>query len=302
MNVRPILQLLLFAFVLVGCQLAPAAEPFEGPVELLWPDGAPGAVGAEPADKPWLSIHRPPGDKMNGAAVIVCPGGGYGSLADSYEGHDVADWFNSFGVTAMVLKYRLAPRYRHPAPLNDAQRAIRLVRARAAEWRLDPRRIGILGFSAGGHLASTAGTHFDAGQVDAADNIDQQSCRPDFLVLCYPVVTMTSEHTHAGSRDNLLGVNADAKLAEHLSNEKQVTPDTPPTFMFHTNEDSPVPPENSVLFYLALRNAKVPAELHIYEKGPHGVGLGQRDPALATWPGRLADWLKGRGVLGKAEG
>ncbi|HVC95389.1 MAG TPA: alpha/beta hydrolase, partial [Pirellulales bacterium] len=202
-----------------------------------------------------------------------------------------------FGVTAMVLKYRLAPRYHHPAPLKDAQRAIRLVRARAGEWKVDPRRIGILGFSAGGHLASTAGTHFDAGRTDAAEEIDRQSCRPDFLVLCYPVVTMTGEFTHVGSRNNLLGENADAKLVEYLSNEKQVTPETPPTFMFHTNEDSAVPPENSVLFYLALRRARVPAELHIYEKGRHGVGLAQKDPALASWPALLVTWLRGRGIL-----
>ncbi|HUY35975.1 MAG TPA: alpha/beta hydrolase [Pirellulales bacterium] len=293
-----------FTSVVAVCQGAAAAEPcqgpakpFQGPVELLWPDGAPDAVGTEPADKPSLSVHRHPSDKMNGAAVIVCPGGGYGGLADSYEGHDVAEWFNTLGVTALVLKYRLAPRYRHPAPLNDAQRAIRLVRARAGEWQIDPRRIGILGFSAGGHLASTAGTHFDPGRAAAGDIIDRQSCRPDFLVLCYPVVTMTGESTHVGSRNNLLGENADLQLAEHLSNEKQVTPDTPPTFMFHTNEDSAVPPENSVLFYLALRKAKVPAELHVYEKGAHGVGLGRKSPALASWPGLLAAWLKGRGIL-----
>ncbi|HVC99441.1 MAG TPA: alpha/beta hydrolase [Pirellulales bacterium] len=297
MNMTRLPRLFLFLTMAASCQPAPAAEPFDGPVELLWPDGAPGAVGAEPGDVPWLSIHRPPIDKVNGASVIVFPGGGYGGLADDYEGHEVADWFNSFGVTAMVLKYRLAPRYHHPAPLNDAQRAIRLVRARAGEWQVDPRRIGILGFSAGGHLASTAGTHFDAGRSDAAEAIDRQSCRPDFLVLSYPVVTMTGEFTHVGSRNNLLGENADAKLVEYLSNEKQVTPETPPTFMFHTNEDSAVPPENSVLFYLALRRAKVPAELHVYEKGRHGVGLGQKDPALASWPALLVTWLRGRGIL-----
>jgi acetyl esterase/lipase len=278
---------------------AMASEPFHGPVELLWPDGAPGAVGDEPADKPSLSIHLAPNEKANGAAVVVCPGGGYGGLADTYEGHDVADWFNSIGVTAMVLKYRHAPRYRHPAPLADAQRAIRLVRSRSGEWQVDPRRIGILGFSAGGHLASTAGTHFDTGRADADDAIDRQSCRPDFLVLCYPVVTMTGEFAHVGSRNNLLGPDADPRLFEELSNEKRVTEKTPPTFMFHTSEDSVVPPENSVMFYLALRKANVPAELHVYEKGRHGVGLAQSDPALASWPGRLADWLKGRGVVEK---
>jgi acetyl esterase/lipase len=306
MNMTWLPRLFLFLTTVAACQLAPAAEPFNeafnGPVEVLWREGAPGAVGTEPEDIPALSVHRPPSEKVNGAAVIVFPGGGYGGLADSYEGHEVADWFNSFGVTAMVLKYRLAPRYRHPAPLNDAQRAIRLVRARASEWQVDPRRIGILGFSAGGHLASTAGTHFDAGKAGAADAIERQSCRPDFLVLCYPVVTMAGEFAHAGSRNNLLGENSNPKLVEFVSNEKQVTPDTPPTFMFHTNEDSVVPPENSVLFYLALRQAKVPAELHIYEKGRHGVGLGQQDPALASWPKLLFTWLRGRGILRKDEG
>jgi acetyl esterase/lipase len=298
MKMQPMLRLLVVAAGAAICRPAPAAEPFEGPVVPLWPGGAPGAVGDEPADKPSLSIHVAPKEKANGAAVVVCPGGGYGGLADSYEGHGVADWFNSLGVTAMVLKYRLAPRYRHPAPLADAQRAIRLVRARASEWQVDPRRIGILGFSAGGHLASTAGTHFDAGRDDAEDAIERQSCRPDFLVLCYPVVTMTGEYAHIGSRNNLLGDGADPKLFEELSNQQHVTSDTPPTFMFHTSEDSVVPPENSVMFYLALRKASVPAELHVYEKGRHGVGLAQSDPALSSWPGRLAAWLKGRGVLG----
>src|SRR2546423_610479 len=157
----------------------------------LWPDGAPGAVGSEPVDKPTLTIIQPPADKANGAAVIVCPGGGYQHLADTYEGREVAEWLNTIGVTGFVLKYRLAPRYHHPAPLQDAQRAIRTVRARAQEWGIDPHRIGIWGFSAGGHLASTAGTHFDAGRPEAEDPIDRVSCRPDFLILAYPVISMT---------------------------------------------------------------------------------------------------------------
>jgi acetyl esterase/lipase len=196
-----------------------------------------------------------------------------------------------------VLKYRLGPRYRHPAPLSDAQRAIRLVRAHAAEWKLDPKRIGILGFSAGGHLASTAGTHFDPGRKDADDAIERWSCRPDFLLLAYPVISFTTEYVHKGSRQNLLGENPDAALVESLSNEKQVTAETPPTFLFHTSEDTGVPPENSVLFYMALRKAGVPAELHIYEHGKHGVGLASSDPVLATWSKRCADWLRSHGVL-----
>ena len=268
-------------------------------LELLWPQGAPGAAGNEDKDKPSLTVYLPPADKANGAAVVVCPGGGYVHLAMGHEGKDPAEFLNSLGVTAFVLQYRLAPRYHHPAPLLDAQRAIRLIRARAKEWNVDPNRIGIWGFSAGGHLASTAGTHFDSGKPDAEDAIDRVSCRPDFLILCYPVITMHQPSTHKGSEYSLLGKDADPKLYELLSNDQQVTPQTPPTFLFHTDADSGVVPENSVLFYLALKRAKVPAELHIYEKGPHGVGLAPRDPVLSTWPDRLTSWLAGRELLRK---
>lgn len=274
-----------------------AAGPLTGPTVLLWPEGAPGALGNTDADQPSLTIYLPDAEQANGTGVVVCPGGGYGHLAVGHEGHEIGEWFKARGVTAFILQYRIAPRYHHPAPLSDAQRAIRLVRARAAEWQLDRKKIGIMGFSAGGHLASTAGTHFDAGQPDAKDPIDRVSCRPDFLILCYPVVSFTTEFTHKGSRDNLLGKDADPKLIEQFSNEKQVNAETPPTFLFHTNEDAGVLPENSVLFYLALRKAKVPAELHIYERGPHGVGLATQDAILGSWPGRLADWMKGRGLL-----
>lgn len=276
---------------------AQAAGPLTGPTVLLWPEGAPDALGNTDADQPSLTIYLPDADQANGTGVVVCPGGGYGHLAVGHEGHDIGEWFKARGITAFILQYRIAPRYHHPAPLSDAQRAIRLVRARAAEWKLDPKKIGIMGFSAGGHLASTAGTHFDAGKPDSKDPIDRVSCRPDFLILCYPVVSFTTEYMHKGSRDNLLGKDADEKLIEQFSNENQVTAETPPTFLFHTNEDTPVPPENSVLFYLALRKAKVPAELHIYEHGQHGVGLATQDPILGSWSGRLADWMKGRGLL-----
>lgn len=274
-----------------------AADPLTGPVVELWPAGAPGAVGNEAVDKPTLNVYQPAADKANGTGVIVLPGGGYSHLAVGHEGHDLGEFFKSLGVTAFVLKYRLAPRYKHPAPLNDAQRAIRLVRSRAAEWKLDPKRIGILGFSAGGHLASTAGTHFDAGDPKAKDPIDRVSCRPDFLILCYPVISLNTEYAHVGSRNNLLGKEADAQLVESLSNDTQVTDETPPAFLFHTDADTGVRPENSVLFYLALKKHKIPAELHIYEKGPHGVGLAAKDPILSTWSARLADWMKGRGLL-----
>jgi acetyl esterase/lipase len=272
----------------------------ESKTELLWPKGAPGAKGESDNDKPTLTVSLPPADKATGAAVVVCPGGGYGHLAITYEGYDIGKWLNDNGIAALVLKYRhRGTGYGHPAPLDDAQRAIRTVRARAAELGVDPKRIGILGFSAGGHLASTAGTHFDAGRSDAADPIERASCRPDFLILCYPVISFTAPVTHRGSRKNLLGETPDPKLVEHYSSELQVTSDTPPTFLFHTDADTGVPPENSVLFYLALRKAKVPAELHIYERGPHGVGLGQKLPAVKTWPNCCIDWMRGRGLLDK---
>ncbi len=288
----------LFCVTTIGLAFssAPAADP---KVEILWPKGAPGAVGAEPADKPTLTIHQPAPEKANGCAVVVCPGGGYGFLALDHEGKQVGEWLGSCGVTAFILSYRIAPRYHHPAPLQDAQRAVRTVRARAKEWSVDPARIGILGFSAGGHLASTAGTHFDEGIAASDDLIERVSSRPDFMVLCYPVISFTAPYTHTGSRDNLLGKSAPPELVLSFSNELQVTAKTPPAFLFHTTEDTGVPPENSVAFYLAFRKAGVPAELHIYEKGQHGVGLAQKDPVLSTWPDRCRAWMEARGFLGK---
>ncbi|MBL8826678.1 MAG: alpha/beta hydrolase, partial [Planctomycetaceae bacterium] len=229
--------------------------------QVLWAEGAPGAIGMEDTDKPALWVFLPPAEKAVGSAVVICPGGGYGGLAVGHEGKEIADWYNGHGVAAFVLRYRLAPRYKHPAPLEDVQRAIRTVRSRAEDYKIDPARIGVMGFSAGGHLASTAGTHFDEGKADATDPIDRVSCRPDFMVLGYPVIALGSEYAHQGSKKNLLGAEPDPKLVELLSNEKQIKPNTPPTFLFHTNEDTGVPPENSILFYLGLRKAKIPAEL-----------------------------------------
>jgi acetyl esterase/lipase len=289
------MRLALLAFVAVA---ASAQQRPPGPApELLWANGAPGALGETDADKPSLTPYLAPAGRGVGTAVIVCPGGGYGALATDKEGTQFAQWFNSIGVSAFVLKYRLGPKYHHPIELGDAQRAIRMVRARAEEFRVQPDRIGIMGFSAGGHLAASAGTHFDTVNAVAGDPIDKVSSRPDFLVLGYPVISFTTSYVHKGSMRNLLGENPDPKLVELMSNELQVTPRTPPTFLFHTNADTGVPPENSVLFYMALRKAGVPAELHIYERGPHGVGLAQTDEALSTWPGRLAGWLRVRGLL-----
>jgi acetyl esterase/lipase len=270
---------------------------FSQSVELLWPGGAPGALGAEDRDKPSLTIRLADPSKANGSAVVICPGGGYRNLAMDHEGAQIADWLNERGVSAFILKYRLGPVYHHPVELQDAQRALRIVRSRAQEFKLDPKRIGIWGFSAGGHLASTTGTKFDDGNPNATDPIDRAGSRPDFMILAYPVISMSTEYVHEGSRTNLLGTGYSRELAELMSSEKHVTPRTPPTFLFHTTDDAAVPVENAVLFYLALRKAKVPAELHIYQTGKHGVGLAQSDPILSTWPARLADWLTLQGII-----
>lgn len=272
-----------------------AAEPQKIP---LWEQGAPGTPATKPADEPVIFLSRPAEGTANGTAIIVTPGGGYGGLAMDHEGKQIAEWLNSLGVTAFVLQYRHhGTGHMHPVPMLDGQRAIRTVRARAAEWGIDPARIGVLGFSAGGHLSSTLSTHFDAGDKSAPDPIDRVSSRPDFAILCYPVISMTADYMHRGSRNNLLGPNPDEALARSMSNELQVTSETPPTFIFQTDEDKGVPAENCVAYYLALSKAGVPAELHIYEKGPHGVGLARNIPGTSSWPERCQAWLEGRGLL-----
>ncbi|HYJ46070.1 MAG TPA: alpha/beta hydrolase [Pyrinomonadaceae bacterium] len=281
-----------FLFLAPG-MMAKAARP-EQPI-ILWPEGAPGALGHEPTDIPTLTPYLPAPEKATGAAIVICPGGGYEHLSDR-EGRPVAEWLNSVGVAAFVLKYRIGPRYHHPAPLEDAARALRTVRARAKEWGLDAARIGILGFSAGGHLASTAGTHFDAGKADSPDPVERMSSRPDLMVLIYPVITMRAA-THAGSKRNLLGENPAPELVALLSNDEQVTKQTPPTFLVHTFTDATVPLENSLLFVAALRRAGVPLEFHLYERGRHGFALGDGDPALSSWTARCADWLRLRGFV-----
>ena len=286
----------LFVSFCCGVLSLPAAEP---QVELLWPAGAPGALGEKPADKPRLLIHLP-AEPMHaqGTAVVICPGGGYGNLAMDHEGAQIAAWLNTLGIAGFVCDYRHRGKgYGHPAPLQDAQRAIRTVRARATEFRVDPQRIGILGFSAGGHLASTAATHFDDGQPGAVDRVERVGCRPDFAVLCYPVIALGESYTHRGSQRNLLGANPDPQLLASLSTEKRVTKRTPPTFLWHTYADRGVPAENSVQFFLALRRAGVPASLHIFEQGRHGLGLAPNVPGTSQWPRLCADWMRGRGLI-----
>jgi len=289
-------QLIAFIAAAVAAAFAQTPEPEPG-WTLLWPEDAPGALGDTAADQPALRIYLPPDARKIDTGVVVCPGGGYGTLALDHEGRQIAEWLNLHGIGAFVLRYRLGPRYHHPAPLQDAQRALRYVRHNAERFGVSSQKIGIWGFSAGGHLASTAGTHFDAGNPQAPDPIDRQSSRPDFMILAYPVISLASEYAHGGSRRNLLGPDPAPELVENLSNEKQVTGGTPPTFLFHTDEDKGVPAENSVVFYLALRKAKVPAELHIYARGNHGVGLAPGNPTLSTWPGLLESWLRTNGML-----
>ena len=265
--------------------------------ERLWPGAAPGAVGDEPADVPALTYYLPARQQATGTVVVICPGGGYRALATDHEGHQVARYLTARGVAAVILTYRLGPRYRHPAPLQDVLRAIRLVRSRAGELGVRPDRVGVMGFSAGGHLASSAATLFDHPDGRVADGLEAVSSRPDFAVLGYPVIVFGGEPTHWGSQSHLLGDDAPPELVERLSTDRQVSADTPPTFLFHTTEDTAVPPQNSIAFYLALKAAGVPAELHVYEKGRHGVGLAPHDRALSTWPERLIGWMRGRGLL-----
>jgi acetyl esterase/lipase len=277
---------------------APAAPILQEPQTiLLWPDGAPGALGQDDADRPAITIYMPPNTAGPLTAIVIAPGGSYQRLSMNLEGREPANYFNAMGMAAFVLRYRLGPPYHHPIQLGDAQRAIRTVRARADEWHLASDRIGIMGFSAGGHLASTVSTRFDRGNPDAADPIDRVSSRPDFAVLGYPVISFVEPWTHPGSKINLLGESADSALARSLSSETQVGSATPPTFIYQTNADTTVPAENAVAYFLALRRAGVPAELHVFRNGRHGTGLGLADPALSEWPKLLANWLRVSGFL-----
>jgi acetyl esterase/lipase len=299
----PLLGLAACGAVLAAGETAPSKAPAPQPQSqpqpiLLWPNGAPEAKGETDRDKPSITPYFPAGEGKDRPAVVICPGGGYSSLMTSYEGTGVAKWLNSHGVVGIVLKYRIGP-YRHPAPMLDGQRAMRLVRSKAAEWGIDPKKIGIMGFSAGGHLASTVGTHFDAGNPKAADPVDRESCRPDFMVLVYPVITMGPKG-HAGSRAALLGAKPSEADIELLSNEKQVTAETPPTFLAHAVTDKSVPIENSRMFHEALKSAKVPSELLELPEGAHGLGCGS-GKLWAEWQARCLEWMKAREIVKEAK-
>lgn len=284
-------------FLTIHCLAQPSPDaPVPGAQKtiLLWPTGAPGALGDADTDKPALTVFLP-AENPTKTGVVVAPGGGYQHLAMEKEGFAVARWLNEHGVAAFVLKYRLGPTYHHPVELGDAQRAIRMVRANAAEYGVAEDHVGMWGFSAGGHLTATAGTHFDTGNADATDGIEKKGSRPDFLILAYPVITLADPSAHSGSRKFLLGDTPDPTLVQSLSAETQVTPQTPPTFLFSTTDDKTVPVANSVLFYQALVKAGVPAEMHIFQHGAHGAGLAPTNPQLSVWPDLLIKWMRERG-------
>ncbi len=294
---KSLLALLCCAFLCAPLHLSAQSEKAAFP---LWATGAPGALGTTDNDVPTLTPFLPETTHPSGtlSSVVVCPGGGYGGLA-GHEGKDYALWLNQQGVAAFVLKYRLGSHgYRHPRMLEDAARAVRTVRSRAGEWNLDPARIGIMGSSAGGHLASSLLTHFDAGNPAATDPIDQKSSRPDFGILCYAVISM-GPITHQGSKNNLLGKDPSAELVKLMSNELQVTKDTPPTFIWHTWEDKAVKVENALEFATALQRNGVPFDLHIYQNGAHGIGLADKAPFAKThpWAADLRFWFKSRKLL-----
>ena len=282
----------LFASVILFSSLVLSRAEMQTPFP-LWLDGTPGSLGTNSNDIPTLTAYLPDSTNATGAAMVICPGGGYAHLAP-HEGNDYALWLNQHGVTCFVLKYRLGSSgYHHPAMLNDAARAMRWVRAHADEYKIDSHRVGIMGSSAGGHLAATLLTHFDSGDTNATDAVEQQSSRPDLGILCYAVISM-GEFTHKGSHNNLLGMNATPELERLLSNELQVTKNTPSCFLWTTFEDTTVPMENTMLFATALRKNRVPFDLHIYQKGGHGIGLQDKPPFAKPhpWAGDCLFWLK----------
>ncbi len=266
----------------------------------LWDGDAPGAVGTSEDDVPTAIVYLPESEQPT-AAMVIFPGGGYGHLAMDHEGHQIAEWANQMGMAGIIVSYRHRRRgYGHPAPMLDAQRAIRLTRHHSQQWNIAPERVGVIGFSAGGHLCTTTLTHFDSGQPQASDPIDRQSCRPDFGIVCYAVVALGESYTHRGSQRNLLGPDPSEQDLRALSNEKQVTEQTPPCFVWHTAEDKSVLVENSLRFYSALAEHKVPAELHVFPAGRHGIGLGADVPGARQWPTLCRQWLERLGVVTEA--
>ena len=305
----------LYALTLVIACQSPTCAEITKEVISLWPgEVAPGSEGYKHKEaynprkgdnglithvsKPTLTVHLPPEEKRCGTGVVICPGGGYYVVAIDHEGHALAKWFAERGVVAAVLKYRHGGgRHRHPIPLNDAQRALRIVRSRAEQWKIKSDKIGIAGFSAGGHLATTAGTHYDTGDPDAEDRIEQMSCRAHFMVLAYPVISMQQDITHGGSRRALIGHHPSDELVTNLSNELQVTNNTGPTFIVHTADDPAVNIENCLRFHKALVKHNVPVELHVYEKGGHGYGMLRGNRPIDKWPNLLEGWLKGQKLI-----
>ena len=305
----------LFALSVIGCKsqvasVDPATLPDQPQTMNLWPGDPPGADSVQGelpkthrtdaghlqfVHVPTLEVFHAKGANRTGAAAVICPGGGYSILADGHEGVAVAKWLNDNGITAVVLRYRHRP-YHHPIPMMDVQRALQTVRANAGAWAIDPDRIGVIGFSAGGHLASTAATHFVQADPDAQDPVERVSSRPDFAVLLYPVISMRKGVTHGGSRNNLLGPDPDDKLVALLSNDEQVSDDTPPTMLVHSKDDGAVPIANSERFYAALQKHHVPGKLVEFETGGHGYGLG-RNPETSAWPAACIDWLGEIGVI-----
>ena len=292
---------LLIAVAMVGAWVVKAgAQDATGKVVVLWPEGAPGAQGTADEDRPTITVFLPTGPNGTKTGVLVAPGGGYQHLAIDKEGFAVAKWLNDRGVAAFVLKYRLGPKYHHPIEIGDAQRAIRTIRAHAAEYGIASDHLGMWGFSAGGHLTATAGTRFDAGKPGSQDLVEREGCRPDFLVLAYPVITLLPPYGHIGSKKYLLGDHPAPALLQSLSAETRVTKETPPTFLFSTTDDATVPVMNSVMFYSALVKAGVPTEMHIFQHGGHGAGLAAADPALSVWPDLVIKWMRERGYAAPA--
>lgn len=304
MRARLILTLLLVSQLSVNLIQAQTKIP-------VWPDKTPNRVEsdeqelAENNDILWITkiqtpeieVYLPTNRNNTGVGVLIMPGGGYAGLAYDWEGTDVAKWFNSVGIAAFVLKYRVplskSVENKEWVPLQDAQRAIRIIRSKAEEYKIDPAKLGVMGFSAGGHLASTLGTHYNQKIPFLTDEVEQVSARPDFLMLMYPVISMNSEITHQGSKDNLIGRNPGDELVKLFSNELHVDAQTPPTFLLHATDDGAVKVENSLVFYQALRNNNIPVEMHIFPSGGHGFGLGIGNPSLEQWPTLLNQWIKG---------